>query len=131
MKLADRVAQLKPSATLAVSAKAQELKAQGKDILSLSVGEPVQGSGAPLSITLGPGIMQNIFDGIERPLKDIAGTQKTNIDTELLMRKVREETKAKADAAAAEVEQLTRNAGMSEELVSSIRARILGVGEKA
>ncbi len=40
MKLADRVAQLKPSATLAVSAKAQELKAQGKDILSLSVGEP-------------------------------------------------------------------------------------------
>lgn len=40
MKLADRVAQLKPSATLAVSAKAQELKARGKDILSLSVGEP-------------------------------------------------------------------------------------------
>lgn len=40
MKLADRVVQLKPSATLAVSAKAQELKAQGKNILSLSVGEP-------------------------------------------------------------------------------------------
>lgn len=40
MKLAERVAQLKPSATLAISAKAQELKAQGKDILSLSVGEP-------------------------------------------------------------------------------------------
>lgn len=40
MKLADRVAQLKPPATLAISAKAQELKTQGKDILSLSVGEP-------------------------------------------------------------------------------------------
>ncbi len=40
MKIADRVLQLKPSATLAVSAKAQELKSQGKDILSLSVGEP-------------------------------------------------------------------------------------------
>ena len=40
MKLADRVVQLKASATLAVSTKAQELKAQGKDILSLSVGEP-------------------------------------------------------------------------------------------
>ena len=40
MKLAERVAQLKPSATLAISAKAQELKAQGRDILSLSVGEP-------------------------------------------------------------------------------------------
>ena len=40
MKLAERVVQLKASATLAVSAKAQELKAEGKDILSLSVGEP-------------------------------------------------------------------------------------------
>ena len=40
MKLADRVLQLKPSATLSVSAKAQELKASGKHILSLSVGEP-------------------------------------------------------------------------------------------
>lgn len=40
MKLADRVSQLKASATLAVSAKAQELKARGKSILSLSVGEP-------------------------------------------------------------------------------------------
>lgn len=40
MKLADRVSQLKPSATLAVSAKAQDMRAQGKDILSLSVGEP-------------------------------------------------------------------------------------------
>ena len=40
MKIADRMAQLKPSATLTISAKAQELKAKGKDILSLSVGEP-------------------------------------------------------------------------------------------
>ena len=40
MKIADRVAQLKPSATLSVSAKAQELQAKGKDIFSLSVGEP-------------------------------------------------------------------------------------------
>ena len=40
MQLADRVQHLKPSATLAISAKAQELKAAGHDILSLSVGEP-------------------------------------------------------------------------------------------
>ena len=32
----------------------------------------VEGSGGPLSITLAPGIMSNIFDGIERPLKTIA-----------------------------------------------------------
>ncbi len=35
-----RVSQVKPSATLAVSAKAGELKAQGKDIISLGTGEP-------------------------------------------------------------------------------------------
>ena len=38
----------------------------------LRVGEPVKGTGAPLSATLGPGVMQNIFDGIERPLGVIA-----------------------------------------------------------
>ena len=68
---------------------------------------------------------------LAKALKDIAGTQKTNIDTELQLRKLRAETKAKADAAAAEVEQMTRSAGMSEELVTTIRARILGVGERA
>ena len=40
MKLAERAAQIKPSATLSVSTKAMELRAKGKDILSLSVGEP-------------------------------------------------------------------------------------------
>ena len=34
----------------------------------LSVGEPVISTGKPLSITLGPGLMSNFFDGIQRPL---------------------------------------------------------------
>ncbi|MCC7404345.1 MAG: pyridoxal phosphate-dependent aminotransferase [Bdellovibrionales bacterium] len=38
--LANRVAQLKPSPTLALAAKAQELKKQGHDVISLTVGEP-------------------------------------------------------------------------------------------
>ena len=38
----------------------------------LRPGEPVTGTGAPISVTLGPGILSNIYDGIERPLKDIA-----------------------------------------------------------
>ena len=38
--LSDRVLSLKPSATLAVSQKARELKADGKAIISLSAGEP-------------------------------------------------------------------------------------------
>ncbi len=37
----------------------------------LKPGEPVYPTGRPMSATLGPGILSNIFDGIERPLKDI------------------------------------------------------------
>ena len=37
----------------------------------LKTGEPVEPTGAPMSVTLGPGILNNIFDGIERPLKTL------------------------------------------------------------
>lgn len=40
MELSKRAKQLKPSVTLAASAKAKELKAQGLDILSVTLGEP-------------------------------------------------------------------------------------------
>jgi aspartate aminotransferase len=40
IKTAQRVAQVKPSATIAMSMKAAELKRSGRDILSLSMGEP-------------------------------------------------------------------------------------------
>ena len=43
-----------------------------EETTGLRVGEPVRGTGAPLSATLGPGIMTGIFDGIERPLDVIA-----------------------------------------------------------
>ena len=33
--------------------------------------EPVESLGIPMSVTLGPGIIGNIFDGIERPLKTL------------------------------------------------------------
>ncbi|MDX7953045.1 pyridoxal phosphate-dependent aminotransferase [Lichenihabitans sp. Uapishka_5] len=38
--LSDTLARVKPSATIAVTQKARELKAQGRDVISLSVGEP-------------------------------------------------------------------------------------------
>jgi V/A-type H+/Na+-transporting ATPase subunit A len=38
----------------------------------LKPGEPVTGTGQPLSVLLGPGIMGKIYDGIQRPLEDIA-----------------------------------------------------------
>ena len=37
----------------------------------LKIGEPVEPTGAPVCATLGPGIISNIFDGIERPLRDM------------------------------------------------------------
>ncbi|NLV97338.1 MAG: pyridoxal phosphate-dependent aminotransferase [Desulfovibrionales bacterium] len=40
MKLAQRITQIKPSATLTINAKAQDLRAQGRAIVSLAVGEP-------------------------------------------------------------------------------------------
>jgi len=38
----------------------------------LTVGDPILRTGKPLSVELGPGIMGSIFDGIQRPLKDIS-----------------------------------------------------------
>ncbi|HHY81761.1 MAG TPA: V-type ATP synthase subunit A [Clostridiales bacterium] len=49
------------SATIQVYEESEGLKA-GQDILS---------TGKPLSLKLGPGIIGNIFDGIQRPLKSI------------------------------------------------------------
>ncbi len=40
----------------------------------LKIGEPVEGTGGPMSVTLGPGIISNIFDGIARPLKEMLKT---------------------------------------------------------
>ena len=37
----------------------------------LKAGEPVESTGGPLSVTLGPGILRNIYDGIQRPLPAI------------------------------------------------------------
>ena len=37
----------------------------------LAPGEPVTTTGGPLCVTLGPGILRNIYDGIQRPLPEI------------------------------------------------------------
>jgi V-type H+-transporting ATPase subunit A len=42
-----------------------------EDTSGLSVGDVVFRTQAPLSVELGPGIMENIFDGIQRPLEVI------------------------------------------------------------
>ena len=43
-----------------------------EETTGIKPGEIVTGTGAPVSVTLAPGILNNIFDGIERPLSEIA-----------------------------------------------------------
>lgn len=42
-----------------------------EETTGLKPGDKVVGTGAPMNVLLGPGIMDNIFDGIERPLAAI------------------------------------------------------------
>lgn len=42
-----------------------------EDTQGLKIGEDVINSGSPMCVTLAPGIISNIFDGIQRPLHDI------------------------------------------------------------
>jgi len=42
-----------------------------EDTSGLHPGEPVESTGQPLSVELGPGILQSIYDGIQRPLEVI------------------------------------------------------------
>ena len=42
-----------------------------EETAGLTVGEPIDSTGAPMCVTLGPGLLGNIFDGIQRPLPAI------------------------------------------------------------
>lgn len=64
-----------------------------EDTTGLKPGESVTGTGAAISVTLAPGIISNIFDGIERPLRKISalsgafisrGISVDSLDTEKL-----------------------------------------------
>ena len=64
-----------------------------EETTGLKPGDPVSGTGAPMNVLLGPGILDNIFDGIERPLKAIEeqsgafisrGASVSSLDTEKL-----------------------------------------------
>lgn len=51
-----------------------------EETTGLRPGEPVVGTGSPVSVTLAPGIITSIFDGIERPLNAIRETGGFYID---------------------------------------------------
>lgn len=54
--------------------KGEEFVAQVyEDTTGLRPGDPVRGTGGPLSIPLGPGLLGRIFDGLLRPLREADG----------------------------------------------------------
>ncbi|KAI9510371.1 V-type ATPase [Russula earlei] len=60
----------------------------------VTVGDPVLRTGKPLSVELGPGLMGNIVDGIQRPLRSIQELSKSiyiprGINTEALDRNIK------------------------------------------
>lgn len=48
-----------------------------EETAGVTVGDPVLRTGKPLSVELGPGLMENIYDGIQRPLKVIKEESKS------------------------------------------------------
>ncbi|CAI8507950.1 unnamed protein product [Hanseniaspora opuntiae] len=48
-----------------------------EETAGVSVGDPVLRTGKPLSVELGPGLMETIYDGIQRPLEDIKNLSKS------------------------------------------------------
>lgn len=60
----------------------------------VTVGDPVLRTGKPLSVELGPGLMENIVDGIQRPLRAIQESSKSiyiprGINTDALDREIK------------------------------------------
>ena len=56
-----------------------------EDTYGLKMGEEIIDTGEQLCIELGPGLLSSIFDGVQRPLAEIAGQYKSFIPTGVAM----------------------------------------------
>ena len=63
-----------------------------EDTSGLTVGEPVVSTGLPLAVELGPGMLNGIFDGIQRPLDKIMQASGTYIDRGITVNALSRET---------------------------------------
>jgi len=66
----------------------------------LGPGEEVETTGAPLSVELGPGLIQSIYDGIQRPLDDIMAKVGTNLERGVSVPSLKRDIKWHFDATA-------------------------------
>ncbi|MFA5594744.1 MAG: V-type ATP synthase subunit A [Trueperaceae bacterium] len=64
-----------------------------EDTAGLTVGEPVVSTGLPLAVELGPGMLNGIFDGIQRPLDKIREASGTYIDRGIIVNSLSREAK--------------------------------------
>jgi len=59
----------------------------------LGTGEPVESTGEPMSVELGPGLIGSIFDGIQRPLDDIMKISGNNLSRGIEVASLKREIK--------------------------------------
>jgi len=64
-----------------------------EDTGGLTVGEPVVSTGLPLAVELGPGMLNGIFDGIQRPLDKLHESSGTYIDRGLVVNALSQDAK--------------------------------------
>ena len=64
-----------------------------EDTGGLTVGEPVVSTGLPLAVELGPGMLNGVFDGIQRPLDKIQEQSGTYIDRGIVVQSLSREAK--------------------------------------
>ena len=73
----------------------------------LGPGEPVVSTGDPLSVELGPGLIESIFDGIQRPLDKIRETTGDRIERGIQVNALPRDKKWQFEATAKSGDQLT------------------------
>lgn len=73
----------------------------------LAPGEPVESTGSPLSVELGPGLISNIYDGIQRPLEEIMKVCGNNLKRGVEVPSLSREKKWKFNATAKVGDEVT------------------------
>ena len=85
-----------------------------EDTSGLKIGEEVEGTDAPLSLTLAPGIIGNVFDGIQRPLHVLRNIEGDFISRGLNIDSIDTEKKWKYTPIAKVGEKITKGSFIGE-----------------
>lgn len=97
-----------------------------EDTTGLHPGVSITGTGRQLSVELGPGIVSNTFDGIQRPLALIKEKQGTFIERGLRIPALRRDKKWKVDIKVKKGDNVSPNSVVGEiEETSLVKHRIL------